>query len=142
MRRGLRPGVGVGACMAAAMLGACATDAVGPTPEERRAQYEATNVFPANYKVEIIAYLRTYLNDPTGIRDAFVAEPVRRSVESGDRFVVCLRFTPKKDSGLRPIARDNLVVFVSGKLDRMTPAREECKTAAYQPFPELEHLTR
>ena len=38
------------------------------------------NTPPVNYKAEIIAYLRNYLNDPTGVRGAFIAEPELRNI--------------------------------------------------------------
>jgi hypothetical protein len=38
--------------------------------------------------------------------------------------------------------REHLVIFLAGKLDQMGVTREQCKDAAYEPFPELERLTR
>ena len=38
--------------------------------------------------------------------------------------------------------RDYLAIFLAGKLDQMGPAREQCKDATYEPFPELERLKR
>ena len=43
-----------------------------------------------------MAYLRTYLNDPTGIREAAISEPALKPVGTGDRCVVCVRFNPKR----------------------------------------------
>ena len=91
-----------------------------------------------NYKAEIIAFMRTYLNDPVGVRDAFISEPALRSLEGADRYAVCLRYTPRNAS-----SKDSLVLFRDGRLDRIIDAaRETCKDAAYQPFPELQRLSR
>ena len=46
------------------MLAGCATD-LGPTPAELKARWNAQNVFPASYKNDLLAFLRTYLNDPS-----------------------------------------------------------------------------
>jgi hypothetical protein len=36
-----------------------------------------------------------------------------------------------------------MVLFRDGRLDRLVDnAKEQCKDAAYQPFPELEHMSR
>jgi hypothetical protein len=137
-----------GAALAlAALAGACASQSEMPPerPEysDRRFVREADNPFPANYKVETLAFLRTYLNEPTGIRDAQMSPPVVRVVGGvGARYVACLRFNARKPDGGYIGSRDHLVVFFAGKLDRMTPTREDCRDAAYQPFPELERLTR
>lgn len=49
--------------------------------------------FPVNYRSEIPAFLRTYLNNPSGLRDAAMAEPVQRPVDGRVRWLSCLRFT-------------------------------------------------
>ena len=41
-----------------------------------------------------------------------------------------------------PASREHLAIFLAGKLDQMGVAREECRGAAYEPFPELERLRR
>jgi len=97
-----------------------------------------------SYKAEVVAFMRTYLNDPTGVKDAFISEPALRSLESVDRYSLCLRYTARKGPG-QPYAasKDSLVLFREGRLDRIIDAaREACKDAAYQPFRELEQLKR
>ena len=103
------------------------------------------NTPPVNYKAEIIAYLRTYLNDPTGVRGAFIAEPQLRNVPGAptQRYMVCLRFNAKDSTGKYEGSRDRLVAFLTGRLDTLVPARkEQCDGANWQPFPELEKLKR
>ena len=90
------------------------------------------------YKADIVAFMRTYLNDPTGVRGAFISEPALRTIENADRYTLCLRYTARNAA-----SKDSLVVFRDGRFDRVIDtARETCKDAAYQPFPELERLTR
>jgi hypothetical protein len=97
-----------------------------------------------SYRADIVAFMRTYLNDPTGVRDAFVSEPALRTLENTDRYTVCLRYTARKGGGREYApSKDSLVLFRHGRLDRMIDnAREACKDAAYQPFRELEVLSR
>jgi hypothetical protein len=79
-------------------LGGCASD-VGPSAAELKARWEAQNVYPDNYKRDLLAFMHTYLNDPTRIRGAAASRPERKSVGEGERFVVCVRYTERKDDG-------------------------------------------
>lgn len=123
--------------MIAAGLAACASSS-GPFQETKGGA--SVNIYPDNYRSEILAYLRSYLNDPTGIREAMISQPATRNVGVGERYVSCVRFNAKGPPGGG--ARDYLAIFLAGKLDQMGPTREECRAATYQPFPELERLTR
>lgn len=140
------------ACVLAVGLAACAGED-GRTPEARLAAWEAANVYPAGYRTEILAYLRTYLNDPTNVGEAFVSEPFLRPVGPGNRYVACVRYNAKRSSGNSGATREHIAVFVSGKLDRFTDLRgeqaraeqvkgDQCNGVAYKAFPEAERLTR
>jgi hypothetical protein len=116
-------------------LGACAGV---PGGAEGRA-----TVYPASYKTELLAFLRTYLNDPSNIRDAFISEPSVRTVGGETRYVVCLRYEARRSSGEYSPSRERMAVYYAGRFDRfLESAREQCSGATYQPFPELERLSR
>ena len=126
-------------------LGGCTTD-LGPTPGDLRAQWEAQNVYPQNFKVDLLAYLRTYLNDPTGVRSAGVAPPMLKDHGPGQRYMVCLLYNARDNTGAYTGMKTGAAVYVGGKLDdfidQPKQVKELCKDAAYAPFPELEKLTR
>lgn len=104
---------------------------------------QANTAVPVSYRADILAFMRTYLNDPRGVRDASISEPALRTLESVDRYTVCLRYTARKPDGQYAASKDSLVLFRDGRLDRIVDnAREICKDAAYQPFRELEQLSR
>jgi hypothetical protein len=133
--------------LAAALLSAgCASTNLEPTPAELQARWEAQNVFPEHYKQDLLAFLRTYLNDPTHVRDASVSVPVRKTVGPGERFVACLRYNARNGSGKYAGGKEGAAIYVSGKLDRFVElprdARDLCKDAVYAPFPELQRLQR
>jgi hypothetical protein len=87
--------------------------------------------------------MRVYLNNPVGVRDAVVAEPVQRTVGGRVRYVVCVRYSERQPDGTYREPREKAVLFVSGRADRVLPAGgEECVGAVYAPFPELEKLQR
>ena len=126
----------VAALFGAAMLSACASDPAPVVSGE-------PNVPPVNYKPELLAYLRTYLNDPTGVRDAYITEPSLMAVGGTQRYVSCLRFNAKNSVGKYEGSKDRVVAFLAGRFDTVALARDEqCKTANWQPFPELEKLRR
>ena len=99
--------------------------------------------FPNNFRAEVLAFLKTYLNNPVGVRDAVMAEPVQRVIGGRLRYVVCLRFSPRESDGGYREPRERAFLFVDGRLDRIIEnASEPCAGAAYAPFAELEKLTR
>ena len=101
------------------------------------------NIEPVNYKEDTLAFLRTYLNDPTGIREAAISPPVLKTVGGQTRYAACLRFNAKKSNGEHAGSKDRMAVFISGRFDRLVETvGDQCKEAVYQPFPELERLSR
>jgi hypothetical protein len=126
-------------------LGGCTTD-LGPTAGELKAQWEGQNVYPQNFRADLLAFLRTYLNDPTGVRSAVVAQPALKDYGQGQRFIVCLRYNARDNTGAYTGMKTGAAVYVSAKLadfvDQPKPVKELCKDAVYAPFPELEKLTR
>jgi hypothetical protein len=132
----------------ALVLGGCAH---GPSfGDATPANDPDINVLPANYKPDIVAAMRAYLSDPTGIRDAGIAEPALKTVGGNLRYVVCLRFNAKKRGAEYAGTKELSAVFVAGRFDRFAEIpkgehddeRGRCAGAAYAPFPELEKLAR
>jgi len=124
------------AAAAASLLAACTT---APRPDAD----ETINTVPTGVKPDIIAFLRTYLNDPTRIRDAALSDPVLKPVGDRQRYVVCLRFNARDSDGRYTGSKTRLVVFTHGRLDSFSEqARETCKDVDLKPFPELEALKR
>jgi hypothetical protein len=125
--------------LAALALGGCNSEW---TDRQERLQ-QANTTPPSNYKADIVAFMRTYLNNPTGVRGAFASQPALREVDGLRRYTVCLRYAARKSDGQYAAPKESIVLFIDGRLDRMVDnARELCKDATYEPFPELEHLSR
>ncbi|MGQ0682256.1 hypothetical protein [Bradyrhizobium sp.] len=99
--------------------------------------------YPSNHKGEVLAFMRTYLNNPVGIREAQMAEPVQRTVGGRLRYVSCLRYTARESDGSYREPRERAVVYVDARLDRVLEnPGDACAGATYASFPELEKLTR
>ena len=104
---------------------------------------ENPNVFPSNYKSEILVTMTTSLDDPTNVRDAYISEPVLRRAGNGnnERYVVCVRSDSRDASRLYTGSKDRIAIFYGGHLNQLVEAtKEQCGSAAYKPFPELEKL--
>ncbi|MCW5686649.1 MAG: hypothetical protein KIT85_19830 [Pseudolabrys sp.] len=160
----MKTSVSVALLIVACMLTGCSTTSSDePSAAEREAIRQSQNVFPQNYKADIIAFMRNYLNDPTGVRSAGVSLPQVKNLPTGARYASCLRYDARNSSGRYVGVKTAMAVFISGRLDRFadTPlnrqpvqgaepretaqaaeVREACKDAAYAPFPELEKMTR
>jgi hypothetical protein len=99
--------------------------------------------FPTNYRPETEAFLHTYMNNPVGVREALIAEPVLRTVGGRVRYISCVRYSERQSDGAYREPRDRAMVFVNGRLDRiLANASEECAGAVYMPFTNLEKMQR
>jgi hypothetical protein len=140
--------LGISAKRAAILLLPIALAACAGSDDSRNISYTddrgvANQPYPTNYRSELLAFMRTYLNDPVGVHDAAMAEPVQRTVGGRLRFVSCLRFVPRESDGSYHEPREHAILYVDGRLDRMIEnASDSCAGAVYAPFPELEKMTR
>ena len=99
--------------------------------------------FPNNFRPELLAFMRTYLNNPVGVRDAALGEPVMRDVNGKMRYVACLRYSARESDGSYREPHERAVLFVNGRLDRMIEKSGElCAGVALSPFPDLEKMAR
>jgi hypothetical protein len=139
--------LGISAKRAAILLLPIVLAACAGSDESRSITYTddrgiANQPYPTNYRSEILAFMKTYLNNPVGVRDAVMAEPVQRTVGGRLRYVSCLRYTARDSGGGFRESR-SAVLYVDGRLDRVIEnASEPCAGTVYAPFPELERLTR
>ena len=140
--------LGISAKHAAILLLPIALAACASSDESKSITYTddrgvANQPYPANYRAEILALMKTYLNNPVGVRDAVMAEPVQRTVGGRLRYVSCLRFAVRDSGGSYREPRERAVLYVDGRLDRVIEnPGEPCAGAVYAPFPELEKMVR
>jgi len=137
----------------ALMLAACSN--INAWREAVARNEQENTVYPQHYRADVLAFMRTYLNDPSGVRDALISEPAIKPIDGMNRYMVCVRYNARKSDGRYAGTQDNIVTFRLGRLDRIIdPARgdqqeraaaivrEQCKDADYRPFAELERLAR
>jgi hypothetical protein len=130
--------------LVAAVLGGCSgadsssmfafTKSADPPPLDPK-------LFPAQYKTEIAAFMRTYLSNPTKVKDALVGQPVLKPVGGQPQYVTCVRYNPRDTTGQYEGSKTNLAVFLGGQLNQFLDGTPEmCANLAYQRFPEIESM--
>jgi hypothetical protein len=141
--RGLRIAARCLAMLLPLALSACATSDESHSISFTSDRGVADQPFPGNYRTEILAFMRTYLNNPAGLHETGLAEPVQRTVGGRLRYVSCVRYAAKETDGSYGERRERAIVYVDGRLDRVAEnGNELCAGAAYASFPELAVLTR
>lgn len=120
------------ACMLAFALGACSSSEKAEEP----------NIFPANYKQEIIdTMLRRVFEDPANVRDAAISEPVLGPAGRETRYSVCVRANSRNANRQYTGVKERIGYFYGGRLNQLIDAdKGQCAKAVYKPFPELEKL--
>jgi hypothetical protein len=137
--RSIRARLATGLILACS-LAACSSFGAGGPDSERD---ESVNVYPTSYKSDLLAFLRTYLNDPTNVRDAAIAEPVLTPVGRASRYVVCIKYNARNSDGRYLGSKESVAVYLRGRFTQLVEATGDlCKSATYQSFPELEALKR
>ena len=113
--------------LAALALAGCSSFG-GGQPEKP----DEPNVFPADYKAGLMAFLSSNPYGLVGAREAALSAPELKAFGTERRYVVCLR-TAGPDW-----RKEKMVVYFGGAINQFVDAAsEQCGTAAYQPFPEL-----
>jgi hypothetical protein len=127
--------------VSAALLSVLAVGLIGCSGSGSKQPEENPNVFPADYKNEILLTMTNTLDDPTNIRDAFISEPVLRQAGKEERYVICVRSDSRNANKHYTGSKDRIGYFYAGHLTQLVEAsKEQCGSAAYKPFPELEKL--
>jgi hypothetical protein len=125
------------------VLAACAGSEDGKSITYTDDRGVSNQPYPNNYRAEVLAFMKTYLNNPVGVHDAAMAEPVQRVIGGRLRYVTCLRYSPRESDGNYREPRERAILYVDGRLDRLVEnAAEPCAGAVFAPFPELQTMTR
>jgi hypothetical protein len=125
----------------ACLLSVLAVGLTGCSGSGSKQPEENPNVFPADYKNEILLTMTSTLDDPTNVRGAFISEPALRQAGKEERYVVCVRSDSRNANKQYTGSMDRIGYFYAGHLTQLIDAtKEQCGNAAYKPFPELEKL--
>ncbi|MBN9049170.1 MAG: hypothetical protein J0H78_06885 [Rhizobiales bacterium] len=120
------------------MLAACSGLREAPKPIE-------PNIAPANYKSQLLTEMHRRLVDPVGVRDAFVSAPALRQSGGVERYISCMRYTAKDETGQYAPPTERAAYFYAGEVTQIVDkdaSREICRGVAYEPWPELTRMCR
>ena len=96
-------------------------------------------LFPKDYKTEVVNFLRSSLT--TRVKDAFIAEPVLKTLDKVPQYITCVRYTLRDDKNQSIGNETKLAVFLGGRLMQFLPEDPKlCAGLNYQRFPEIETM--
>jgi len=112
------------------MLAACSSSE--PTQVE-------PNVYPSDFKVEVIKVFQKPQKAPALIRNAMISDPAINPADPNSHYSVCVRFSTGNAVGRLTPNKDRIAYFYGGQVNQFVEATpEQCGKASYKPFPELE----
>lgn len=90
------------------------------------------NAYPANYRAQLVAFLRQSLTNRADFRGALISQPMLKPVGNSQHYVVCLQL---RGSGM---AKSKVAIYFADRISQFVdPTPEQCGDAAYAPFTEL-----
>jgi len=92
------------------------------------------NIFPADYKSGLTAFLQNNPFGLVGTRDASLSPPELKPFGNENRYVACLRVAGPD------WRKEKMIIYYGGAINQFVDATELCNSAAYQPYPELPAL--
>jgi len=124
----------------AGVLAACSTETfqfgkgpVDPPVEPRK--------FPADYKPEVADFMRRSLDNPTKVRDAYIAKPVLKPIGKTEQYVTCVRYNPRNIENKYEGPKQQVAIFLSGQLNQFLPDDPQmCAGLTYERYPEIENM--
>jgi hypothetical protein len=125
------------AATAAMSLAACSGFRASPKPQD-------PNVMPTDYKRQLQTELHRRMADPVGVRDAFISTPALHETAGVERYISCMRYTAKDETGAYAPPRERVAYFYHGQLTQIVDedAPELCRRVPYQPWPELTRMCK
>jgi hypothetical protein len=99
------------------------------------------NLYPSHYREQVAEFMRTYLTNPTKVKDAQISEPVLRPVAGVPHYVSCVRYNPRDAANQYEGPQIRQATFLGGNLTQfLAPEGDACNGLAYQRFPALESM--
>jgi hypothetical protein len=98
--------------------------------------------FPADYKPQVADFLRRNIENPTKIRDAYIATPALKQVgNNAQQYITCVRYNPRDRRNQYEGPTQKLVIFLSGEVNQFLPGDPQmCAGLTYQRYPEVENM--
>jgi hypothetical protein len=142
VRRGFRVAIILVAVISVSGLAGCSGSSLPDLSSYYKEKPTGQNTFPADYKQELAAFLRSYIENPRQVRDAAIGTPVLRPVGGGQpRYVTCVRYNPRNFENKYLGNTEKLAIFIDGKMNQFLESDPQiCSGLAYQRYPEIENM--
>ena len=128
MALNIRSARAISTCGLAALFAAL----VGCSQFGKPEQKPDPNAYPANYKTDLLTYLRDHPDDLSNAQSTYISLPALKQFGAESRYFICLRADGQN------WRKEKIAIFFSGMINQFVNATsEDCGTAAYQLFPEL-----
>ncbi len=143
IRRAFAVAIAVAVSLSSSLLGGCSGSSLEGFAfgKVRETPKDDGHTFPADYKQEVAAFMRTYLENPRQVRDAFIGAPVQRPIAGAPRYVTCVRYNPRNPENKYEGNKERFVIFHAGKVTQFLESDPQvCAGLAYQRYPEIESM--
>jgi hypothetical protein len=102
------------------------------------------NIMPSRYRQEVVDTLRDQIfnkNETTSVTNALISDPALRPVGGEQRYTICVRYTAHSVVAGLTANAERIGYFYGGHLNQLVETTgNECRDAAYKPFPELNQV--
>ncbi|MGA2895093.1 MAG: hypothetical protein ABSE22_19680 [Xanthobacteraceae bacterium] len=123
---------GMAAALAALAITAAGCSDFGGSKTKTPAAPVDANAFPADYRAQLVAFLRQSLTTRPDFRGALISQPVLKPIGDSQHYMVCMQF------GSRGQPATKVAIYLYGQMTQFVDAAQgQCSDAAYQPFTEL-----
>ena len=124
---------GVAAALAVLAITAVGCSNFGGSTSKTPAAAADPNTFPADYRAQLVAFLRQSLTSRPDFRGAQIAQPALKPIGESQRYTVCVQFNGHTQLNTK------VAIYLYGQMTQFVDAAQgQCADAAYQPFKELE----
>lgn len=90
------------------------------------------NAYPADYRTQIVAFLRQSLTDRADFRGALISAPALKPIADSQRYMVCVQVNGRGQAKIK------VAIYLGGLMTQFIDATDQCTGVAYLPFRELE----
>jgi hypothetical protein len=122
----------VAAVLAAVAFTAAGCSSFGGSKSAQPQPAADPNTYPADYRTQIVAFLRQSLTDRADFRGAMISAPTLKPIGDSQRYMVCVQVTGRGQ------AKTKVAIYLAGLMTQFIDATDQCTGAAYLPFKELE----
>jgi hypothetical protein len=133
----------LGVLVCALVLAGCGSSALDSFTfmQSRNEKPIERNLVPTRFKEQVLRTVPSVVEDQTGIREAYYSDPVLDPNGPVAVYWSCVRFNARNSAKEYTGPKEYVAYYYGGDLSQFVLDKsDQCRTANYKPFPELERL--